>query len=61
MTDATDAVLSHLPEKLKLARQEKSLSLEAVSKLSGVSRSMLSQIERGESSCHIPEGSMAVS
>lgn len=50
MTDNADAILSQLPAKLKLARQEKSLSLEAVSKLSGVSKSMLSQIERGESS-----------
>ena len=50
MTDNTNAILSQLPAKLKSARQEKSLSLEAVSKLSGVSKSMLSQIERGESS-----------
>ncbi|MFT4706425.1 MAG: transcriptional regulator with XRE-family HTH domain [Yoonia sp.] len=50
MTDKADAILSKLPAKLKSARQDKSLSLDAVSKLSGVSKSMLSQIERGESS-----------
>lgn len=35
---------------LKAARKSKGLSLDAVAKLSGVSRSMVSQIERGESS-----------
>lgn len=50
MTDSGDAILSLLPAKLKAARQQKALSLEAVAKLSGVSKSMLSQIERGESS-----------
>ncbi len=50
MTDNGDAILSLLPAKLKAARQQKALSLEAVAKLSGVSKSMLSQIERGESS-----------
>ncbi|QDY71133.1 helix-turn-helix domain-containing protein [Qingshengfaniella alkalisoli] len=39
-----------LAAKLKSARKDKGLSLDAVSKLSGVSRSMVSQIERGESS-----------
>ena len=39
-----------LAERLKQARSEKGLSLEALSRLSGVSRSMLSQIERGASS-----------
>jgi XRE family transcriptional regulator, regulator of sulfur utilization len=47
MTD-TD-ILSRLPERLKKARRTQGLSLEAVEKLSGVSRSMVSQIERGES------------
>lgn len=47
----TDAdILGRLPARLKEARQALGLSLEAVSKLSGVSRSMVSQIERGESS-----------
>lgn len=45
-----DDVLALLPTRLKEARREQGLSLEAVSKLSGVSRSMVSQIERGESS-----------
>ena len=46
----SDAILSLLPTRLKDARREKALSLDAVAKLSGVSRSMVSQIERGESS-----------
>jgi len=46
----TDAILSLLPNRLKEARRAKGLSLDAVAKLSGVSRSMVSQIERGESS-----------
>lgn len=47
MTD--NDILSRLPERLKQARKANGLSLEAVEKLSGVSRSMVSQIERGES------------
>ena len=39
-----------LAASLKAARRSKGLSLDAVAKLSGVSRSMVSQIERGESS-----------
>ena len=35
-------------ENLKRVREEKKLSLDAVSKLSGVSKSMLGQIERGD-------------
>jgi len=50
MSKNHDALLSQLPARLKSARLDKSLSLEAVSRLSGVSKSMLSQIERGESS-----------
>ncbi|MEM6372547.1 MAG: XRE family transcriptional regulator [Pseudomonadota bacterium] len=50
MTDETDAILSLLPNRLKEARRSQGLSLDAVAKLSGVSRSMVSQIERGESS-----------
>lgn len=50
MTDDTAAILSLLPARLKAARRAQGLSLEAVSNLSGVSRSMVSQIERGESS-----------
>lgn len=47
MTDSD--ILARLPERLKAARRAQGLSLEAVEKLSGVSRSMVSQIERGES------------
>lgn len=50
MADAPDEILSLLPARLKEARQSLGLSLDAVAKLSGVSRSMVSQIERGESS-----------
>lgn len=39
-----------IAERLKQERKERSLSLEGLAKLSGVSRSMLSQIERGSSS-----------
>ena len=46
----SDAILSLLPTRLKEARRAKGLSIEAVAKLSGVSRSMVSQIERGVSS-----------
>ncbi len=49
MTDNIDDILTLLPARLKQARQNKGLSLEAVANLSGVSRSMVSQIERGES------------
>ncbi len=41
---------SRLAASLKSARKERGLSLDAVAQLSGVSRSMVSQIERGESS-----------
>ncbi len=50
MTEDTDDILTLLPARLKEARRAQGLSLEAVSNLSGVSRSMVSQIERGESS-----------
>lgn len=50
MMDKTDDILTRLPTRLKAARRAQGLSLEAVSNLSGVSRSMVSQIERGESS-----------
>ncbi|WP_411572495.1 helix-turn-helix domain-containing protein [Tropicimonas sp. TH_r6] len=50
MADDDTHILDQLPARLKKLRQGRGLSLEAVSKLSGVSRSMLSQIERGESS-----------
>lgn len=48
--DSADHILGRLPGRLKEARQKQGLSLDAVAKLSGVSRSMVSQIERGESS-----------
>jgi len=50
MTETTDDILTLLPARLKEARRAQGLSLEAVANLSGVSRSMVSQIERGESS-----------
>ncbi|WP_170474416.1 helix-turn-helix domain-containing protein [Ruegeria arenilitoris] len=50
MTENSDDILTRLPARLKEARRAKGLSLEAVANLSGVSRSMVSQIERGESS-----------
>ncbi|SNR37804.1 transcriptional regulator, XRE family with cupin sensor [Puniceibacterium sediminis] len=43
-------MLSRLPARLKAARRAQGLSLDGVAKLSGVSRSMVSQIERGTSS-----------
>ncbi|AVO37592.1 helix-turn-helix domain-containing protein [Pukyongiella litopenaei] len=50
MTETQDDILNRLPARLRAARQAQGLSLEAVANLSGVSRSMVSQIERGESS-----------
>lgn len=50
MTDVDNTILTQLPARLKDARRTQGLSLDAVAKLSGVSRSMVSQIERGESS-----------
>ena len=47
-TDAS--ILDSLPVRLKEARKAQGLSLDAVANLSGVSRSMVSQIARGESS-----------
>jgi len=44
------SISERLARRIKQTRKSKGLSLEATSKLSGVSRSMLSQIERGESS-----------
>tara|TARA_R110002094_G_scaffold189377_1_gene164305 strand:+ start:195 stop:761 length:567 start_codon:yes stop_codon:yes gene_type:complete len=43
-------ITTRLAKRLKDERKSKGLSLDALAKLSGVSRSMLSQIERGESS-----------
>lgn len=50
MVENSDEILTRLPARLKAARRAQGLSLESVSNLSGVSRSMVSQIERGESS-----------
>ena len=44
------AIHDRLAASLRAARKTRGLSLDAVAKLSGVSRSMVSQIERGESS-----------
>ncbi len=46
----TPDIHDRLATNLRAARQARGLSLEAVARLSGVSRSMVSQIERGESS-----------
>ncbi|MEY2409811.1 MAG: hypothetical protein QOF48_2481 [Verrucomicrobiota bacterium] len=43
---AADAISRHLGGRLKLLRRERNWSLEALANASGVSRSMLSQIER---------------
>jgi|LGOV01.1.fsa_nt_gb transcriptional regulator with XRE-family HTH domain len=48
--NANRNIAERLAKRLKDTRKSKGLSLEATAKLSGVSRSMLSQIERGESS-----------
>lgn len=50
MTEKNDDILAQLPHRLKEARLGLGLSMEGLSQLSGVSRSMVSQIERGESS-----------
>ncbi len=50
MTENTDSILNTLSVRLKEARKAQGLSLDAIANLSGVSRSMVSQIERGESS-----------
>ena len=50
MTENKDNILDALPARLKTARKSQGLSLDAIANLSGVSRSMVSQIERGESS-----------
>lgn len=49
MSDQPDITI-RLAGALRDARRARGLSLDAVAKLSGVSRSMVSQIERGESS-----------
>ena len=49
MTSRSD-ITDRLAASLREARRAQGLSLDAVAKLSGVSRSMVSQIERGESS-----------
>ncbi len=49
MADRSD-IHDPLAASLRAARKERGLSLDAAAKLSGVSRSMVSQIERGESS-----------
>ena len=49
MADRSD-IHDRLAASLRAARKARGLSLDAAAKLSGVSRSMVSQIERGESS-----------
>ena len=46
--EAADDLASHLSVRMKQLRQEKNWSLDSLSKACGVSRSMLSQIERNE-------------
>ena len=48
--NARSEIHDRLAQSLRDARRARGLSLDAVAKLSGVSRSMVSQIERGESS-----------
>jgi len=43
-------ITARLSRRLKVTRRDKGLSLDALAQMSGVSRSMLSQIERGQSS-----------
>lgn len=43
-------ITTHIPEKLKSLRQEKAWSLDKTATETGVSKAMLGQIERGESS-----------
>ena len=50
MSDRPADILTQLPARLRAVRAAQGLPLDAVAKLSGVSRSMVSQIERGESS-----------
>lgn len=50
MSEETQEILARLPDRLRETRKSQGLSLDAVAKMSGVSRSMVSQIERGESS-----------
>ncbi|WP_238365682.1 helix-turn-helix domain-containing protein [Mesobacterium pallidum] len=50
MTDSAHDILARLPGLIREARTERGLTLEALAQVSGVSRSMASQIERGESS-----------
>lgn len=49
MADRSD-IHDRLAASLRAARKSRGLSLDAIARLSGVSRSMVSQIERGESS-----------
>jgi transcriptional regulator with XRE-family HTH domain len=49
MTEGAD-ITDQLAARLRAARKARGLSLDAAARLSGVSRSMVSQIERGESS-----------
>jgi len=49
-TEPRDTITDQLAERLRAARLARGLSLDAAARLSGVSRSMVSQIERGASS-----------
>lgn len=49
MLDASSTLQLHLPARVRQLRARRGLSLEALARGSGVSRSMISLIERGES------------
>lgn len=50
MEDSTDGLNQRIAERVRELRAERGLSLDALANVSGVSRSMISLIERGESS-----------
>jgi len=50
MEDSTEGLNQRIAERVRELRAERGLSLDALASISGVSRSMISLIERGESS-----------
>ena len=50
MEDSTEGLNQRIAERVRELRAERGLSLDALANISGVSRSMISLIERGESS-----------
>ncbi len=47
-SDAVDEISDHLSRRIRELRNERGWSLEALARISGVSRSMLSQVERNQ-------------